>query len=174
MKTFVVGLDLSLTGTGVVVLDAPAKPGTMARLHHTELIKVKGGDHRIYRVATIADYVNQQVERLAKRRRVHVFVEGYSFNSAQRSHHLGELGGVVRLFILGLKKTGVELHPDVPPATWRKYLLGKNPPKGAKKAAHDVLAKVLEGHDMNGDQLDAYGVANFGVASLGLTGVSVG
>lgn len=131
----IVGLDLSLTATGVAdwtgtYTISPPKTAAdgMPRLDWLE--------RRILDVTELADLV---------------VIEGYSFGARRQSHTraIAELGGVVRL---ALWRAG-RPYVDVPPATLKKLSTGRgNAPK------EEVLAAAIrrlgfEGHSK--DEADA-------------------
>jgi Holliday junction resolvasome RuvABC endonuclease subunit len=112
----VVGLDLSLTATGVAcdVGESTIAPKTR-------------GMRRLYDILTaVLDVCSLGVDL--------VVVEGYAFASATASYQLGELGGVVRL-ALWLEGVPVVV---VSPSTLKKWATGNG---GAKKEA--VLAAAI-------------------------------
>lgn len=173
----VLGLDLSIASPAACLLSDRWTPGDWTQV--TTVCWPSPPDasaHRLLRVRRTAEAVVELVRQSWRRgdpgAKVHAFVEGYSFGSAQRAHHLGELGGVVRDRLLDL--SWVELHPDVPSASWRRYLLGKVPSKDAKAVTHAALHSIWHGRpDPTGDELDAFGVANYGWSELGRVGVTL-
>jgi Holliday junction resolvasome RuvABC endonuclease subunit len=147
----VVGLDLSLTATGVAW---PA--GETGTLTPTRTGMARLADLRD-RILAICD-PGIGVEGVADL----VAVEGYSFGSRHsQAHALGELGGVVRL---ALWEAGVPFV-DVAPALLKKYATGHgNAPKEQVLAAA-IRRLGYQGHDHNQADaawlravaLDAYG-----------------
>lgn len=139
----IVGLDLSLTATGIATADRRyvVDPGRLRgpeRLHH------------------IAAAVNEAVAGARM-----VAVEGYAFGRPQGMAALGELGGVVRYLLWRL---GVP-YVDVPPASLKRYATGHgNAPKDEVLAAA-IRRLGYDGHDHNVADamwlrtmaLDAYG-----------------
>lgn len=103
----VVGLDLSLTATGIAHPD-----GTTTTIR----TRTRGME----RLGVIAAGILEAVETADTD--PFVCIEGYSFGSrASQAHALGELGGVVRW---SLWSTGVT-YLDVPPSTLKTYATGK-------------------------------------------------
>lgn len=98
----VVGLDLSLTATGV------AFGGLAARISTK-----KDGCERL---AAVRERVLEFLTPLPDL----VGIEGYSFNSKYGGERLGELGGVIRLQLWELGIPFVE----IPPASVKKYATG--------------------------------------------------
>lgn len=130
----VLGLDLSLTATGVALPDGRSATWSTTRR----------GMERL-------DHLRGKVIDLLEAEPVHVVaIEGYSFNSKGNSIvNLGELGGVIRWTLWRFGFT----YTDVPPPCLKKYATGAG---NASKEA--VLAAAIrrlgyEGHDHN--QADA-------------------
>lgn len=135
----IVGLDLSLTATGI------CDEYRGARVYKSK--------HRgCARLADLRDHIYTIVDddRL-------VVLEGYSYASANQAHQLGELGGVIRLAIT---ETGAP-YVDVPPSTLKKFATGKG---NANKAAMG-LAAARAGYDGPGDDnaIDAWWLMQMGV-----------
>ena len=85
----VIGLDLSLTGTGLVVLDSTGKV--------YEAITIKSKLQDMERLAFIRGTIGQM---LTKHEPVMACLEGYSMGSrAGQLASIGELGGVVKLLL---------------------------------------------------------------------------
>ncbi len=151
----VVGLDLSLTATGVAL---PA--GRTLTIGP----KLKG----CLRLAYIRNEVMEHCAPVeATEPEWHmdaplVVVEGYSFSSRNsHAHALGELGGVIRL---ALHEHGVP-YVDVPPSNLKKYATGKgNANKG------EMLAAAIRRLDYQGasdNEADALWLRAMGLDALG-------
>lgn len=154
----VVGLDLSLTATGIAY---PFDGGTFCAVIFT---KLRGCE----RLAYIRDEVMRPcapVEVTDPGWRMVaplVVIEGYSFSSRNsHSHALGELGGVVRL---ALHEAGIA-YVDVPPSSLKKYATGKgNANKG------EMLAAAIRRLDYQGasdNEADALWLQAMGLDALG-------
>lgn len=126
----VIGLDLSLTSTGVALPD-----GSVRRI----TVKAVG----VERLVRIADAVRRlAVADLA-------VIEGYAFGRQNQAAHLGELGGVIRVSLFGL---GVP-YVEVPPALLKKFATGKG---NASKEDMLVAAVKRLGYDgASNDEADA-------------------
>jgi Holliday junction resolvasome RuvABC endonuclease subunit len=130
----VLGLDLSLTGTGV------ATPDGGTRTLHTVL---RGLDRlRFLRseIRELADPADGTVDLVA--------IEGYSMGTqrqASHAHALGELGGVIRLMLHDLGVPTV----DIPPASVKKYATGKG---NANK--NDMLLAAVKRLNYEGNSND--------------------
>lgn len=111
------GIDLSLNGTGLAILDEDLE------IVEKQLIKLNGNkDTPQLKGMERAIYIMNCIEQLLKKHQPSVVViEGYSFGSKGRSvFDLGEIGGIVRY---ELKKLGVKYF-EVPPPTLKKYITG--------------------------------------------------
>lgn len=110
------GLDLSITGTGMVVYDGDIP--TMRRLLHTE--KKDGSMH--HRISYIACEIAEAVRTYEPDL---VGIEGYAFDKKFGGETLAELAGVVKHYLY---------HEDTPwatkpPQSLKKWTLGGVPQK---------------------------------------------
>lgn len=144
----VVGLDLSLTSTGIAwcneTTTLPSKLMGMARL---------------------ADIRDRVVALLRTLDNPLVIVEGYSFGSKNsQSHATGELGGVVRLRLF---EDDIP-YVDVPPTTLKKFATGKGvaskPEVTSAISARTGIVWSGKGAD---DRCDAWALQEFGLLKLG-------
>jgi Holliday junction resolvasome RuvABC endonuclease subunit len=148
--TRIVGLDLSLTATGV------------AWEGGTGLVKSKLTG--MPRLAEICDDIVQPSRDVDL-----VVIEGYSFGSHNaHAHALGELGGVVRL---DLWRHNIP-HVDVPPATLKKFATGKG-----NAGKDEVLAAAIRSFGFagsNNNEADAYMLRQMGLAHYdGMANLSI-
>lgn len=139
-----VGLDLSLTCTGVVALNDDG-----------ELLLSRGISTKqrgIKRLIALSDEVETLVRDL---RPTVVLLEGYAYSAVGRQHAAGELGGVVRYRLH-------QLNPhlpiaSVPPSSLKKFASGKgNAPKDAMRIA---VYKRWGFEAKTTDEVDAYAAA---------------
>lgn len=144
------GLDLSLTATGWCVVQWA--PGHWRPLE-SGVVKppdrLRGGE-RLWRIWT---EIREHIPEPDPGNPVRVALEGPSYASLAQGHQLGELHGVVKVF---LHRRGLE--PAIyPPGTWRKATLGKG--NLAKDAVRVEILKRwgVEFPDMN--TVEAFGVA---------------
>jgi Holliday junction resolvasome RuvABC endonuclease subunit len=87
-----VGVDPSITNTGVVVLDDKGLVQTVA---NTNSIKTRQDDY--LKLRDIADYVvNTIAMAVSMPDTATIYYEDYSYNSVNRTYRMGELGGVLR------------------------------------------------------------------------------
>jgi hypothetical protein len=158
----VLGLDLSLTSTGYVLLDedqviwfgsvAPksrdvdrlAEFDEWVRLRALPMFSTKCGE-------SPSAWFTGSVP--ASEGGWHVGIEGYSFASQFRGPQLGELGGVVKLAI---HQAGVPIT-IIPPATWKKTLCGKG--NLDKRNASVEISRRYNVNFASEDTLDAWAVA---------------
>jgi Holliday junction resolvasome RuvABC endonuclease subunit len=139
--TLFLGVDQSLNGTGICLLDATGTP---------------------VRLETVRPGKRRDVERLAhvKSRLLHTLkssikfgcFEGYAYHSTGRVFELGEIGGVLKLTVFEHRIP----YLVVSPASLKKFATRNS---GAKKAAM-VKQAVAEGADVADDnQADAFFLA---------------
>ncbi len=107
----VMGLDLSLTASGVVVLSPEAK------VLHTRVVSTPFND--VERL----DAITRQIADLAERYDVNLAaIEGYAFGAkASMRESIGELGGCVKL---ALHRAGVSIV-SIAPTVVKKFATGK-------------------------------------------------
>lgn len=171
----VVGFDLSLKAPAACFIPAGWELGDWNRLTSTTYV---GHDDALVR--TTADGLRWQYRRLAKisewarafvltHRAAHTFVENYAFSKSSSSvTRLAELGGVARVELLTYGRT---LIPIVASSA-RKLILGKVPREDQKV----VTQQALWDHGAefaNGDECDAFVVANAGLSEIGLPFLSL-
>lgn len=170
----VAGLDLSLQGAAAVVVPEDwgidwARCASL-RVGHSLPCDASDADQlgRLMRIKL------ELFQFLATNGATHVFVEQYAFSRGKsRAHALGELGGVVKVDCL---EAGMPVR-SVTASAARKLILGRLPPTrtkpgepkplGAKLATHTALARMGAPSGWTGDELDAFAVANWGLADLG-------
>lgn len=124
----VIGLDLSLTSTGVARAD-----GSSLRIRSK-----KTGPERLHEIVEGVAILCQNADL--------VVLEGYSYGSKGRSvFQIGELGGVVRMFLWGNSLSYVE----VPPANLKRFATGKG-----NAGKDEVLAAAIRRLDYQGSSND--------------------
>lgn len=153
------GLDISLTGTGLVVLNDKLE------IVRQSLITSKPIADRFNRFHGILDSIMSDV-------RTHqpkiVFIEGYSYNSNGGSmFDRAELGGIIKKALWDKKVKFEELAPT----SLKKFITGKgNAPKEL------MMLKTFKkfGVEFSDNNLcDAYGLARYGYEYLVSSGVIV-
>lgn len=108
MAKNIVGLDLSLTGTGWSKYDIDT-----GELTSGVIASKKKGMERLHE---ISDTVDKLVDTGST-----VYIENYGFGSKGQVVYQGELGGIIRY---GLWKRGIRFHL-IAPTTSKKFLTGK-------------------------------------------------
>lgn len=149
MTPRVIGVDLSLTATGIA---GPAATCTLAP-------KTRGCERliwlrdRVRKVCELADLV---------------VIEGYAFSARNsHAHALGELGGVVRVALHVASVPFVE----VPPASLKKYACNRG---NAKK--EEILAAAIRRLGYEGsshDEADALWLRHMGLDALGFAEIQM-
>lgn len=165
----VIGLDLSLTGTGVAIIDPSW--GGMVKNAETFLVAPKIEDakstaKKVQRIDLIAEEIHHAVEQyVTSRVKPEVFVEQYAFAMASTNNasQIMELGGVVKRDLY--RSFGIVVEP-VNSMTARSLFLGKGKVKKGSKLLVEQALKVL-GFEGQNDEGDALVVANYGVSELG-------
>lgn len=152
-----VGIDQSLTSTGLVCLD-----GAGMVVAQYNIVPVKGLKG-VERLASIRQELRTFFSDLPSCGQMNIDMEGYSFASRfSHAHSLGELGGVIKLT---LHEIGF-LANVVPPQTLKKFVA--TDPKRAKKEHMIVEVYKQWGYDAaNNDMADAYALAAFCAARTG-------
>jgi Holliday junction resolvasome RuvABC endonuclease subunit len=159
MKQFFVGLDLSLTSTGLVILD---ENGVVQEAASISFPKLKGAE----RLNAIQNEIRSMLSGYSNQ--VHhikmIVIEGYAMHGIGKTFHIGELGGVVRLLLWRMK------HPyiEVPPTQLKSFVTGKGAGDGASKDMMILnLFKQFNFEAGNNDIADAYGLARIAMAVSG-------
>jgi len=157
MPKHIFGIDPSLTGTGICVLRVPDE-----ELLHTSTISPK----KITGVARL-DWIMKQFSKTLDKffcTGDPIFIEGYAFGARGRGiFNIGELGGIMRLFIA--KKYGG--YYEIPPTTMKKFICGKG---NANKNV--VLERVFRKYGIGSEilkddnQVDAYALAKMGMTYM--------
>lgn len=142
-----VGIDQSYSGFAMTAIDDDDN-------YYTEVHKLDGfGVERLVDAQRIMKAFLDDFNVKA------VAIEGYAYGS-QMANMLGELGGVVRLFLFNYSKNKEEVkHPlVVPPTSLKKYITGKG--TGVKK--NQVLLSVYKKWNVefaDDNAADSYGLA---------------
>ncbi len=150
---FIVGLDLSLTATGICVIDHNGNVIKTAVVGSSlkRTARVKEKVERLIEIATkIVNTVNGFIEDGVK---PHVSIENYAFAARGAQNDLGELHGVVKSQLW----LGCTIEPVmVPTLSARKTVFGKgNIPKKDVLPTLDKSGKTFYDHNI----ADAYVVA---------------
>lgn len=155
---FAVGIDPSLTNTGIVALNSSCE------LIHSTILKSSPSPHWVDRVERIRNLQRNLAEVLLGTLFLDVDIvvlEGYSYGSRYQSHYLGELGFAYRQLL-------AERFPGrayvVAPTILKKFITGKgNSPK-------TVVASYITEHFSftfkSRDLSDACAAALFGLSKF--------
>lgn len=163
MMTYL-GIDPSLTSTGLAFVEQPMDGGEITILKITTL-KVKLPKHatnleRVGRLIALRDMLAEQLKNYPPTRAT---VEGYAYSPAggSRSHALGEWGGVLRVL---LDDVGVPIS-IVPPSSLKKYAtgIGNSKKEAMVAAANEKFG--LELKNSNNDEADALFLAQIACRS---------
>jgi crossover junction endodeoxyribonuclease RuvC len=155
---YFLGIDLSLTSTGICVIDDEFNE---IAITFSELIKPKCKG-----VARLV-YIRTELEGLLKKVKPElVALEAYSFGSrAGQAFSIGELGGVAKVLLYELQVETIL----IPPTCLKKFITGKgNAPKDV------MLMKTLSKYKReftDNNLCDAFGLAMMGHAYLYGTGI---
>lgn len=137
------GLDQSLTGTGLCLLEAD---GTVVVLETINPGKRRGAERLAFIRDTVSSYLQQ--ERL-----VAAAFEGYSYGSTGKVFELGEIGGVLQVLLYDRSIP----FSVVPPASLKKYATGN------AHALKDVVIRAAQttgARPTDDNQADAFFLAS--------------
>jgi len=174
--TVCVGIDPSLTNTGICILDG--ETGALLRLgeskhalkdwHRLPAEDRNSAMGQLSRLAMIKDYVEdiliaQLVDYDLSATRVHICYEDYSFDSQNRAFSLGELGGVLKASIITLPVRTLHFSLVAPTAV-KQFAVGqgnctdKHPLMAQAVMECPSLMEMAEGI-LSSDLCDAYFLA---------------
>ncbi len=166
----IIGMDLSLRSSGICIIPSGWTPKDWKSLRFAHYGKPLGKNasekEHLLRMLGITSDLIDFAEEGSYLGITEVFVEHYAFSKGNQpaAYRLRELGGIVKAEFL--RFYGNAPQPIIATAA-RKITVGKLKRKNQKKQAHAILAKM--GMPKHGpDELDAFIVANAGLASLGL------
>jgi hypothetical protein len=168
----VIGIDPSLTRSAVVIIPPGWELGDWLTLRWCSVEVPPGDGTERQRVERMGEIVHDLVEFVHSNSwsPSRAFVESYAFNARSASvTKLAELGGILRHQYL--IEFGTALEP-VTASQARKQLLGKLPRKDQKLAVQLALGRAGAPFE-NGDEVDAFVCANFGLTECGLTALSL-
>ncbi len=137
------GLDLSLTGTGVVILDREG-----STLFNTTLTnKLKGEARLVYLREAVRGIMGAFDD-------VVLVIEDYAFGATFQVANCGELGGVIKVLLYEL---GIKFY-TVPPTRLKKFVMAGGG-TGTKDAIMMNVLKRWGFESPDNNQADAYGLA---------------
>lgn len=144
-----IGIDASLTGTGVVVL---AGDGDILWNQRMDT-KAKG----VARLIDIEDRIKHIIEMFTPDL---VSIEGYAYAAQNQAHQIGELGGVIRAM---LHKHNIRWI-EIPPAQVKKFATGKG--NAQKDFVMLNVYKKWGAEFSSNDEADAFVLAKIGQALM--------
>lgn len=163
MRAVILGLDLSLTSPAAVCIPDRWKVGSWRQLSWYSCAPVVPEDLKA-RYDRIEHIVARMLAFARQEGVTHAYVEDYAYSrSSSSTTKLAELGGHARV---EFARSGLVLHP-VTASQARRQLLGRLPAKDAKRLTHEALT-AAGAPFRNGDEADAFVIANFGLTELGL------
>ena len=143
-KEFYIGLDLSLTASGVVVLNSEGKIVDMGLAGSENM-----GDSvrsRFARCLANCNGIRNIIEKYMEGAKA-IAIEGYSFMSKGNISQLVENGTLVRAMLLGFMEGRDEKKHDiieVAPISLKKFLLGKVEKNAKNIMCREVFIKFKE------------------------------
>ena len=147
------GFDLSLTASGIVVLDSTGK--VVSR----NVIKVKSkGAERLNDIQKLIRSIISPYDIKL------VCIEGYAMGAMGKTYNIGELGGVIRLLLFRQEI----VYSEIPPTQVKKFATGKGGGEGGSKdqvTLHVFKKWGFEAVDNN--EADAYALARIALALCG-------
>lgn len=168
----ILGIDLSLTATGLALLVSPDEPpvdfgfpsslfqgNTTVRVWSTTLSTEPSLSGLLPRWLAIVQAIHTWASRADR-----LVIEGYSFGSMAGQIRLHELGGIVRYELLQRYPSGLL---EIPPMTLKRFITGTG---GADK--NRVMLETYKRWHVefpNDNECDAHGLAQIGMAYYGST-----
>lgn len=163
----ILGLDLSLTGSGAVRYKLPWA-GDFKDIESLHVGRKLSKDASEYDQLCRLRYIRDEILEFADGCQV-AAVENYAFSrGASRAHALGELGGVVKLGLLGL---GLEVVPLT--ASHVRSCLGKFPRSKPKEHVAALIRKLGAPDRWLNDEIDAFVVSNGWSVANGYGGIVI-
>lgn len=161
-STVFVGIDPSITNTGVVALSAQGKLLAWGNSKQRRAPADKSTPyHSLLRLREISDYVLEIVQSAALEAQVFIGYENYSFESQNFAFTLGEHGGVLKL---ALVEEGYQLDL-VEPKRLKKFAVGAGAAgkEAIMQAAREECLGIqhLNSRDCTDDLCDAYFLAKW-------------
>ena len=143
------GLDLSLTGTGIALID------DAGNLVYTKTCKNKLRD------APRLDYIRQEVDEAicigeSLSPNLLTAIEGYAYGATGKAFEIGELGGVIKhlLYVRGGRQISQDPYLIVTPQAVKKWATGMG--RGGKVPVGVALYKQFDLEFSDDNAADAY------------------
>lgn len=145
----ILGLDLSLTASGIALPDGTTLTIASKQRHAARLADIRN------EISLYLSHVDL------------VVIEHYAFNSRHNAHQLGELGGVIRLALWDFQIPYV----DVAPSARAKYATGRG--NAAKSAVVSEISARTGRTFADDNQADAYILHLMGLDAYGHPTISL-
>lgn len=154
---YVVGIDPSLTGTGLIVM---YENGKFEASRHTSAPTDGKAASRMERYK---DLTSKIIRALPPSPPCLIAIEGYSFGSKGRACDIAEFGGILRYRLRydAFEKFSPRIL-EVPPSTLKKYTTGRG--DADKKAIEEALTRRYNFVPRSSDEADAYALARMAMA----------
>ena len=148
--SFVIGIDPSMTSTGIVVVD---KEGFVAS---TTVVSKNTGNYVLQRMNRIHFLVRKIRDYCEGFPPEHICIEDYSYSSISSNlTQMAEFGGILRYVL-----TRVWQVTEIAPTNLKKHTTGKGMWKGGGKTPMIVALTKRHGVELANDDLyDAFGLA---------------
>lgn len=147
------GFDLSLTASGIVILDSAGN----VKERHVIKVKSKGAER--------LDEIQKQIRAIISMYNIKlVCIEGYATGAIGKTYNIGELGGVIRLLLFRQHIPYI----DPKPTQVKKFATGKGGGDGGSKdqvTLHVFKNWNFEAKDNN--EADSYCLARIALALNG-------
>lgn len=154
---FFIGLDLSLSCTGMAAIDFN---GYLVETATVKTKAAKGLEGRMHRFRHISACVTSFVAAYSP---CNILIEGYSFGSKGRSiFDIAEAGGIVKSALIGLGNDHILSIDELAPSSLQLQVTGFGGGRGAaKKAAMKAAVEGIYGElgYKESDMYDAIGLA---------------
>ena len=152
-KTFVVGLDISMTDTGYAVLDTSGEPVILSDVKPNKKVIVRDIDRQLFILDNLTKMIEDDTMMADK---VVVCIEGYAFGSqVGKVFSRAELVGMIKRMLV-LKDFEIYL---VAPTSMKKFITGIG---NARKAEVIAAAKEKYGFEGKNDNIcDALCLAKY-------------
>ncbi len=152
----IIGIDPSLTSTGIVILDEDGG------LKYQKVFCSKPLPNRIKRIYKLIQELLNYVYTITDDGRTLFGIEGYSYGSRQFAHQLGELGGCLRLELY----RGCWDYKEYAPTMVKKFTTGKGNVKKELMLLH--VFKKWGFETSSSDLADAYAIAQLRLAEYNI------
>lgn len=173
--TFFLGIDPSITNTGLVILNEQGILCGAFNFHNIfiKLHKSKSLHEDTIRRIFMMDNIFRNILLLFNHKKIHASIEGYSYASVGKLAQIGELCGSYKLILLSWDID----YLVIPPNNIKKYASGKG--NADKEIVTKHALKELSNYDLSkvkitSDICDAYFIASmiYGIKTSNVLGVN--